>query len=587
MLLIQHNTFFNISDHLCPLIRNEFKGSQVAQSFSCSRTKTAAIVNCLGDHFFEELKSDMQEMPYSLMLDGSNDNGIQKMFPITVRIFDVNFSRIMTKFLDMNLLEGRDASTADVMFESVDNFLSENDIQWDHCMAIGLDNTNVNIGDHNSIKTRAKEKNEDIVIAGCPCHILHNASGKAATAFSEVTGFDVEDHCVDVFYWFDKSSKRKSILKEYYEFCDTEYEGVIKFISTRWLCLELCINRELRKYEGLKSYFLSENFPDARFKRLRRSYTNPITEIYLLFYQASLPCFTNFNKFLQREDPVIYQLYDLQQRFMHKLASKFIKPEIIQKQKLENKSFADLDVSLENQKDDMSLGIGPLTRNTLKRLLEEGEIDQTEVDQFFDAVRAFFVKAYEYCVQWLPLDDLFMKHCIFVDFKRRSEVSFAHIEQTITHFKRIHETLMSDPSILNAVEDEFIDYQAMNENDIPQTIWEAAVVGDIRDNQHRMDIIWGYLKPKFPAHTEIALSVLVIPHSNAGEERVFSTIRKNKTDFRSRLQLGGSLNAIMHVKMAVPEQLMACYTWEPSKELLKKCKSATREYNEKHSSKNK
>ena len=137
---------------------------------------------------------------------------------------------------------------------------------------------------------------------------------------------------------------------------------------------------------------------------------------------------------------------------------------------------------------------------------------------------------------------------------------------------------MSDPSILNAVEDEFINYQAMNENDIPQTIWEAALVGDIRDNQHRMDIIWGYLKPKFPLLTEIALSVLVIPHSNASEERVFSTIQKNKTDFRSQLQLEGSLNAIMCVKMAVPEQLMACYTWEPS---------ATREYNEKHSSKNK
>ena len=122
--------------------------------------------------FFEELKSNMQEMPYSLMLDCSNDNGIQKMFPIMVRIFDVNFSRIMTKFLDTNLLEGRDASTADVMFEGVNNFLSENDIQWDHCMAIGLDNTNVNIGDHNSIKSCAKEKNEDIVIAGCPCHIF-------------------------------------------------------------------------------------------------------------------------------------------------------------------------------------------------------------------------------------------------------------------------------------------------------------------------------------------------------------------------------------------------------------------------------
>ena len=197
MLLIQHNT--TTYHHLCLLIRNEFKGSEVAQSFSCSRTKTAAIVNCLGDHFLK-LKSDMQNMPYSLMLDVSNDNGIQKMFPITVRIFDETFSRIMTKFFDMNLLEGRDASTADVMFESVDNVLATNDIQWDHWIAIGLDNTNVNIGEHNSIKSHAKEKNEDIIIVGCPCHILHNASAKAAMAFLEVTGFDVEDHCVDLFY---------------------------------------------------------------------------------------------------------------------------------------------------------------------------------------------------------------------------------------------------------------------------------------------------------------------------------------------------------------------------------------------------
>ena len=138
----------------------------------------------------------------------------------------------MTKFLDMNLLEGQEASTADVLFESIKHLLDVNSIEWDHCMAIGLDNTNVNIGDHNSIKSCAQEKNDDIIIAGCPCRILHNASGKAGIAFTQITGFDVEDHCVDVFYWFDKSSKRKNILKEYYEFCDNKYAEVIKFIST-------------------------------------------------------------------------------------------------------------------------------------------------------------------------------------------------------------------------------------------------------------------------------------------------------------------------------------------------------------------
>ena len=52
---------------------------------------------------------------------------------------------------------------------------------------LGLDNTNANIGDHNSIKSRALEKNPEIVISGCPCHILHIASAKAPEAFRNVS----------------------------------------------------------------------------------------------------------------------------------------------------------------------------------------------------------------------------------------------------------------------------------------------------------------------------------------------------------------------------------------------------------------
>ena len=39
----------------------------------------------------------------------------------------------------------------------------------------------------------AYKKKTCIVIAGCPCHILHNAASKAATAFISVCGFDFED----------------------------------------------------------------------------------------------------------------------------------------------------------------------------------------------------------------------------------------------------------------------------------------------------------------------------------------------------------------------------------------------------------
>lgn len=60
---------------------------------------------------------------------------------------------------------------------------------------------------HNSLKTRVLRKNAGVVIAACPYHILHNAAGKAFEAFATVSKFDLENHCVDVFHWFEMSTK--------------------------------------------------------------------------------------------------------------------------------------------------------------------------------------------------------------------------------------------------------------------------------------------------------------------------------------------------------------------------------------------
>ena len=73
---------------------------------------------------------------------------------------------------------------------------------------------------------------------------------------------------VDLFYWFDKSSKGKGKLKEYHEFCNQEYREVLKHLSVRWLSLEKCINRAVLKHISLESYFESEHFADERFQRL-------------------------------------------------------------------------------------------------------------------------------------------------------------------------------------------------------------------------------------------------------------------------------------------------------------------------------
>lgn len=87
---------------------------------------------------------------------------------------------------------------------------------------------------------------------------------------------------------------------------------------------------------------------------------------------------------------------------------------------------------------------------------------------------------------------------------------------------------------------------------------------------------------RFQHLTRIAEAVLVIPHSNAEEERLFSIVRKNKTDSRSCLGLDGTLSNILAMKLAYPEEMTPCYKFRPSDDLLESSKKAASSYNREH-----
>ena len=47
--------------------------------------------------------------------------------------------------------------------------------------------------------------------------------------------FGVEESVIDLYYWFDKSTKHKNELQSFYTFCDISYKSLVKHITTRWL----------------------------------------------------------------------------------------------------------------------------------------------------------------------------------------------------------------------------------------------------------------------------------------------------------------------------------------------------------------
>ena len=149
------------------------------------------------------------------------------------------------------------------------------------------------------------------------------------------------------------------------------------------------------------------------------------------------------------------------------------------------------------------------------------------------------------------------------------------------------------PKELDALLEEFINYKLLVQDNVPSSIWkESLVVTDESSDvtHHRADVIWHYLSTHkapdgsffFSRLSQVAKLVLLIPHSNATEERIFSMVRKNKTAFRPSLDPKGTLSSILTIKLASTEP---AHEYDPSKEVLRKAKSATWEYNKTHSKK--
>ena len=54
-------------------------------------------------------------------------------------------------------------------------------------------------------------------------------------------------------------------------------------------------------------HITERNYPCRKeFIKIKKYFTNPITEIYLLFFQATIPIFKKLKLLLQRADPIVF-----------------------------------------------------------------------------------------------------------------------------------------------------------------------------------------------------------------------------------------------------------------------------------------
>lgn len=100
---------------------------------------------------------------------------------------------------------------------------------------------------------------------------------------------------------------------------------------------------------------------------------------------------------------------------------------------------------------------------------------------------------------------------------------------------------------LEELTQEVHDFVTMDEEELPNSVREVVKASEA-SSRLRRHIVWGHLqemtipdgRKRFPRLSKIALLVLTIPHSNAGEERVFSMIKKEFNAFKILLRSRGN-----------------------------------------------
>jgi hypothetical protein len=97
---------FRASDGLGSILEQELGKSQ----FQMHRTKCAALVkNVLSPHFQEELRNEIQNTPFSLMIDESTDVSVSKLLGVSIKYYSESQKKVVSTFLSILDVEQSDA----------------------------------------------------------------------------------------------------------------------------------------------------------------------------------------------------------------------------------------------------------------------------------------------------------------------------------------------------------------------------------------------------------------------------------------------------------------------------------------------
>lgn len=249
------------------------------------------------------------------------------MYPVCVQYFLFD-KGCQTKLLDFFECS---SETSDAISNNILKTLGKYDLEIENVTAFSADNTNANFGKHRSAYTLLKEKNHNILKAGCLAHVINNTFKFALHKLS----YDVEGAVLKIYSHFQSSSLRREALKEFIEYAELEWKELVKHVPTRWLSLGPAIHRILQFFPALMSYFISKESDCSNALKDLLSMTGQESEdsinhleysktsLYLHFSANACSLFETANIILQKNETTSTELFQIMNNLFVQLTTRF------------------------------------------------------------------------------------------------------------------------------------------------------------------------------------------------------------------------------------------------------------------------
>ena len=282
------------------------------------------------------------------------------------------------------------------------------------------------LGSRNSVLTRLRDKQPGLVSFHCNCHLAALIANHA----SKVLPDHLEDLTIQVWYFFQKSPKRYRLFEEFQAFVDAKPHKLLKAGQTRWLSLEMCVNRLLEQYDALLSFFRSSEERLATIQRITTTLERPLTKLYLMFLSNALQVINAFNKLMQVEAPTIHFLFSEVQAFVKKLFLRFMAPAAVQEKQVSQ-------INIEDSSQYLPVNVVYVGDKARRYLEAENDLTSDEIRGFYEVCREFWLSAVKYAIKKLPVESDFLTNLTWLNPGVQEYGMLDQIIQTLRHLPQV------------------------------------------------------------------------------------------------------------------------------------------------------